>query len=765
MNISHRFLRMLYAQVLLGIGIYALVVQNPGLLLVAGALGVLAGYVAEGPSGRPLPKAVVNLGAMVAVAWLLIKLFYFKGDILLGMGNFTVWLQVLLLYSRKRNRDYGQVLALSLLLMIGAAILSGGTFLFALLLLLYCLVSLYTVLLFQFKISRESVRETNQSAAPRGVWVSMPKVVTGRGFRGHFRMAAVTLGLMVLLISVPVFLLMPRYENLKGEGLGGWRGTEGGFNTEVRMRGDPGQDRHGPPVMHLSLRDAGGRSVGSRDRAWLLRGTALDSYNRYEEIWERSYRAQGSDFTLEISEQGRALLPEEAVAGRRIEGEVTLRVTRENILFTLHPVARLQSPNLEGVTFNPEDYRLTATDVVDGPVVYSFQSMAEWTGDLAEAYPAHLPEKKVSTRFRSRTTHNRNWPIETRRVREHTLRILRSRGFERDPGAEGTGEDERIVHVLAEYFRANYQYTLENAPLEGEEDPVIEFLFERRKGHCELYAAGLVAMARSIGIPARVVTGYRASEYNRLGDFYVVRPSNAHAWVEVRIPGRGWITVDPTPPAAVAREHAMPDRWYTAIQELYQWAELAWVRGVVSYNDASRQQMTGRAVRAVRDGEGGVIASLQRVLEWFAGLKDRFVFGRLAVGVMGMIVVAIGIGIVILVRFALVRRRRLAALQLKRLPRRERRTLVKRLRFYLVMLDMLDRHGYHRPVWQTPFGFAQELAEAEPACMEPVLNLTEQFYEIRFGYREMNRERQGIIRQALAELEKNLIGRKRSRDS
>lgn len=82
-------------------------------------------------------------------------------------------------------------------------------------------------------------------------------------------------------------------------------------------------------------------------------------------------------------------------------------------------------------------------------------------------------------------------------------------------------------------------------------DPVIDLLTEHREGHCEMFASALALLARTRGIPARVVTGYRVSETNPLTGASVVRERNAHAWVEAWLDG-AWTTVDPTPAAEMA---------------------------------------------------------------------------------------------------------------------------------------------------------------------------------------------------------------------
>lgn len=73
------------------------------------------------------------------------------------------------------------------------------------------------------------------------------------------------------------------------------------------------------------------------------------------------------------------------------------------------------------------------------------------------------------------------------------------------------------------------------------------FLFEDKRGLCEQYATAHIVMLRTLGIPARMVAGYGAGEYNALSGYYTVRMNNAHAWVEVYFPQYGWVPFDPTP--------------------------------------------------------------------------------------------------------------------------------------------------------------------------------------------------------------------------
>src|SRR5690606_29143665 len=128
--------------------------------------------------------------------------------------------------------------------------------------------------------------------------------------------------------------------------------------------------------------------------------------------------------------------------------------------------------------------------------------------------------------------------------------------------------------------RERFAYALDNPPVPAGADPVADFLFHQRKGHCELFASGLAAMTRAIGMQARVVTGYRVSEYNPIGGYYVVRQDDAHAWTEVYLGPEhgGWRTFDSTPPDAVRAEHAVEGGWLFAFRQIYEAVEYEWIR-------------------------------------------------------------------------------------------------------------------------------------------------------------------------------------------
>ena len=109
-----------------------------------------------------------------------------------------------------------------------------------------------------------------------------------------------------------------------------------------------------------------------------------------------------------------------------------------------------------------------------------------------------------------------------------------------------------IINSALQFFRTQgFRYSL--SPGEYKKDDLEQFLFHRRVGFCEHYAASFATLMRLAGIPARVVVGYLGGEYNDLGDFFLVRQADTHAWCEVWLPESGWMRLDPTNVVAPGR--------------------------------------------------------------------------------------------------------------------------------------------------------------------------------------------------------------------
>ena len=156
-------------------------------------------------------------------------------------------------------------------------------------------------------------------------------------------------------------------------------------------------------------------------------------------------------------------------------------------------------------------------------------------------------------------------------------------------GERDKGDALEIAQRLSSFLNSPpFGYAL-NVPPPGDRDPVIHFLLSSHRGWCEHFASALALLLRSVGIPARVVGGYRGGEWNGLGHYYIVRQKDAHTWVEVWCRGR-WERVDPTP--SVQRK-----RTSFPLARFVDYLRLRWFLYVINYDFAAQQ----RFFQGIRD--------------------------------------------------------------------------------------------------------------------------------------------------------------------
>jgi transglutaminase-like putative cysteine protease len=136
----------------------------------------------------------------------------------------------------------------------------------------------------------------------------------------------------------------------------------------------------------------------------------------------------------------------------------------------------------------------------------------------------------------------------------------RARQVARQVTAGATNQFD-VVMALTNYLQRSYRYTLDLPPVPAGRDPVDWFLFDVKTGYCEQFATAEVLLLRSLGIPARLATGYATGDYDPLLNQAVVRERDAHAWVEVYFGRHGWVPVDPTPGVDPLAATHWPSHW------------------------------------------------------------------------------------------------------------------------------------------------------------------------------------------------------------
>jgi len=226
---------------------------------------------------------------------------------------------------------------------------------------------------------------------------------------------------------------------------------------------------------------------------------------------------------------------------------------------------------------------------------------------------------------------------------------------------------EKITERLVDFLQAGRGYSLQSRIPDGEADRVLRWVESGRPGHCELYAGAFVLLARSAGVPARMVTGFVGGDWNGFENYYMVRHRNAHAWCEVLDPHRGWVRVDPTPgygldpgsvDEAMAGGRLSIDRTFGAYLDSLR---ILWFRRVIQFDQSDQEEMAELAKSAGLKGFSWFKEILGRVKkrwdrdvefvsttgDWMKVLKD------------GVIVIGFCAGILTTV-FLMLRKRRVA---------------------------------------------------------------------------------------------------------
>ncbi len=241
-----------------------------------------------------------------------------------------------------------------------------------------------------------------------------------------------------------------------------------------------------------------------------------------------------------------------AAGARPYDYEVTLEPHNHNWLFALELAAKM--PPEATLT---ADYTLLSRRPVRNRVRYAMRSYTDFTENGAGDAGALRRGLQLPAGFNPRS----------RRLAQQW--------------AAGAASDAAIARKALAYFRdQGFVYTLE-PPLLGR-DSVDEFLFGSKRGFCEHYASSFVFLLRAAGVPARVVTGYQGGDINPVDQYMIVRQSDAHAWAEAWIKGRGWVRFDPTAAASPVRVESGVAAAVPATDPLPLMARttLSWLRGL-----------------------------------------------------------------------------------------------------------------------------------------------------------------------------------------
>ena len=296
---------------------------------------------------------------------------------------------------------------------------------------------------------------------------------------------------------------------------------------------------------------------------------------------------------------------------------------------------------------------------------------------------------------------------------------------------------ERILDFLSDSNR--FSYTTDMKPTPGVE-PVEDFLFNLKRGHCEYFASSMVVLLREVNVPARLVNGFKVSEWNPIAGAYVVRQQHAHSWVEAYLRPYGWRTLDPT---AVSRDAAAPRPMLVRRigRNIYDWTEWLWVTNVLNFDSTSQAGLYGRLQRIAGFLKERMTGPIERIalrlsMRSFEPPKLSGTFYKILIGIAWITMALLGIWLVWNVARGIIR------------PRRGRRAPAQ-IRFYARMERLLARRGFRRAGAQTPWEFSAALAELHWPAAAEVASITGRFCRARYGARPPTETDLREIEQAL----------------
>lgn len=487
-------------------------------------------------SGRGLLTALVLAGAGIALYTLVAA---GSLDLVLAACTFAGFISAQRLLAPPTPQLDAQVHLTSLLMIAGGAALSADL-LFALTLVAFCVTATFSL---GFSVVEESL--------PEGADFPL------RPLAGRLAVGA----LAALLGAAVFFFAFPRLSwNLVGRKVSpSWGAPTTGMSDRVSLGGD-GSIKRNPRVVLRATLEPDPR-VDALDGYWL--GTAFDTFTGTE--WVGNTQLGPPQQQIELARR-----PAKTVH-QRIE---LLPSYGSRVLVALDTPTLLANATAHGTSYSSrvglQEVKGQEVRFSEGAISYTYHAFSA-APDAPGGDPGHDPQRYLGLP-----------PTLDARVKALAERVV---GADREPLA--------AARKLQSFLQSDYGYTLELSP---SDDPLADFLFVRKEGHCEHFATALAVMLRSLEIPARVAGGFFGGE--RVGKQYVVRAGDAHAWTQVLVPGRGFVTVDATPPA---HRVAQADTVFAALVRLYETVEEWWRSAVVDYSFIDQARFARDLIRPPRN--------------------------------------------------------------------------------------------------------------------------------------------------------------------
>jgi transglutaminase-like putative cysteine protease len=630
-----------------------------------------------------------------------------------AIAHLIVFLSAVKLLQVKADRDWVFLYLISFFEVLLAAGLSFSP-VFAAALIVYLTCALSTVIAFEIHKARQILTavETRLLVPPDS---TVFRRLARHGVRGSIevrRLPLIALVLLVLIcvLALPLFLAAPR--GAGGAFASSRRGVGNfvGFSESVTL-GDIGTLKENDEVV-MHVRVEGAPEV-VRDLRW--RGIGLDEFTGRG--WKKSPESRRSD--QPANEHGFYKLGTTEALHRLTTQTFYLEPMETPIVFAAARAVALQG-----------SFSYLRVDADSSIQSRSHESERVFYKAISDI---NVPDPKVLRED------NRIYPEAFDRYRRVSATL--------DPRISDLAMTTILnAHARNRYDKAkaieqalqkNFGYTLERKA--SGPDPLADFLFNVREGHCEYFSTAMAVLLRTQGIATRVVNGFLPGEYNETAGAYTVRQSDAHSWVEVYFPeSKSWVTFDPTPAAGRV------EPTHTGLAALFgQYAEafeLVWFQYVIGY-DKNEQRSLATSLNSrlfsYRHSLTQVMNDLKQTPQTLAW-KGRYVVGLISLILVGWFLA-----------------RRIRGLGWRRgllLTRDQNESGRSTVEFYERLAQALAQHGLQRAANQTPLEFAAAVDRSE------VLAITKAYNRVRYGADRLSAAESQEIETLLQRLETTVTG-------
>lgn len=597
--------------------------------------------------------------ALALVIYISAQLLFLGVELFKAILEFLVFIQALKLLGGKKMRDVLQIYILSFFQFVAGTIITVS-FSYALAFIIYIAVSVWALMVFE-------MRSESLDADSGGD----PEVVTPL-----FLSTTFIVGICIFLVAALIFVTVPR---LRGSYFSAAFLRSGeirsGFSSEVKL-GRVGEIKlDSSPVMMVRILNADGHDIPT-PLYW--RGVALDEFDG------ASWKAGDGDYEKHRADRDGIVTVRDGTHAALAQ-EIITEPLDTDVLFAANVPFAFGSVPGGRVSEVNDSYFLP--DRVSNRMKYTAYSDA--------AVPDSATLRKAGSDYGD--------SIESRYLRLPRLGDSVKALAEEITALEDNNYDKAVS--VKRYLLNNYTYTrtLERG---ASDFPLEDFLFGRREGHCEYFATAMVVLLREAGVPARIVNGFLGGEWNEHGEFFLIRESDAHSWVEVFFPDYGWVSFDPTPAAEdVGRGGA-----FVFVTSYIDYLRYRWSRYVIDFSQ--RDQV--RLINELRDRWRWQNKKLSQALR-FNFRPDTRLFAALA--------------LILLLAFIVLYRRQISAAIGKDPDGKAHRAS----EIYERSLKLLSKKGYDKPLFMTPREFSAYLKRQSYDGSGIMERLTEVYLSVRFG--------------------------------